>query len=448
MSEIDGINIREIVQSYFPKQEWRTRLMILTSQKTKAGEVKIYVEVLKYSYHGTGDYRKKILRISTEVWVLPKNWSQNKQRILDKDPLHEPKNVVINDKLNAIEDYLNKRKVIPYSFRTPSVIAANVEKFRVDFEKLLELFPPAKQEGTKGIIEYFDEYVEFRKANGTARGTWKEFITVKNRLKNYEKHLGSKLYFQDMNLTFSDDFSVWMFKKPYDTATVEKTFAVLKTFLNHYYKRRKEVHIPLDATFMEKEFKKGKKKQNPANPLTYNEFVELTQKTFDSAALNKTKDRFILQCSTGLRYSDIDKITPDKIESGRIMIKPVKTEETKEINTIYINLNKFSKAILVKYKYDTSSLKISNQKYNLSLKDMFKKLEWKVRTSHNARDTFISICVQKKVPLEVILEWTGQSSYSIMKRYIKVPDDYKKKEMNRAFNERKPITKRIKAGQN
>jgi len=35
--------------------------------------------------------------------------------------------------------------------------------------------------------------------------------------------------------------------------------------------------------------------------------------------------------------------------------------------------------------------------------------------------------------VEVILTWTGQGSYSVMQRYIKVQDEYKKSEMNRAF---------------
>jgi integrase len=154
---------------------------------------------------------------------------------------------------------------------------------------------------------------------------------------------------------------------------------------------------------------------------------------FSSNVFEKTKDRFVLQCSTGLRFSDMDKITPDKIDKGRIKINPTKTEKTKDDNTIYIDLNKYSRAILKKYHNDTTSLKISNQKYNDNLENMFEELKWKKRTSHNGRDTFISICIQKKVPVEVILTWTGQSSYSVMRRYIKVPDDNKKSEMNRAF---------------
>ncbi len=247
------------------------------------------------------------MRISTDIWVLPQNWSQKKQKVLDKDTLCDEKNVIITDKNNAIVDYLNKRKVMPLSFRTPSILSANVEKFRTDFEKLLEFFPPEKQASAKGITEYLKEYSDLRKANGAARGTWKEFITVKNRLVKYEKHSGKKLFFPDMTLTFSDNFSVWMNGVPYNTSTIEKTFTVLKTFLKHYYKRRRELKIQLDDSFMDEDFKKGKKKPNEANPLSYSEFIELTQKEFSTPVLEKTKDRFILQCSTGLRYSDTDK---------------------------------------------------------------------------------------------------------------------------------------------
>ena len=152
MDEPYVVNIRELTQKVFGDTDYKVRKMIIPKQKNVNGEAKIYIEVLKYSYHGTGDYRKKILRISTEIWVLPQYWSQKKQKVLDKDPLCNEKNVIITDKNNAIETYLNNRKVIPLSFRAPSILAANIEKFRTDFEKLYELFPPEKQSSIKGKI--------------------------------------------------------------------------------------------------------------------------------------------------------------------------------------------------------------------------------------------------------------------------------------------------------
>lgn len=435
MPSDDSVNIRQITKDFFPETNWKVRKMILSTQTNLRGETKVYIEVLKYDTYSIKKSQKTERRISTDVWVHPTNWSKKKQEVTSKDLQHHEKNGIISEMYFAISDYINTRKVGIFQFKTPYTLSINLEKFRLDFEKILELFPPAKKVTTKGLTEYMDEYVELRKSTGAARGTWKEFITTKNRLINYEKYCGKKLFFQDMNLTFSDNFNIWMRTKPkpYDPATIEKTFTVLKTFLKHYYKRRKEINIILDEAFMDEEFKKGKKKANEANPLTYDEFVRLSKMSFSTKVFEKTKDRFILQCSTGLRFSDLDKITPDKIDKGRIKINPTKTEETKSDNTIYIDLNKYSRAILKKYKNDTTSLKISNQKYNDNLKDMFKELKWKKRTSHNGRDTFISICIQKKIPVEVILTWTGQGSYSVMRRYIKVPDDHKKSEMNRAF---------------
>ncbi len=433
MTSVEPLNIRKMVNSLYPESEWKVRKMVLNTQKNSLGEVKIYIEVLKYEYFQPGKYRKEIRRISCEIWVLPQHWSKKKQEVSAKDPNYRDKNGIIDDMYFAIREYINTRKVGIFQFRTPYELSTNIEKFRLDFKKIIELFPPAKQSNIRGLTDYLAEYVELRKSTGAARGTWKEFITVKNRLINYEKHIHKKLFFEDMTLTFSDNFNIWMRSVPYDSSTIEKTFTVLKTFLKHYYKRRKEIKIILDDTFMDEEFKKGKKKANEANPLSFNEFVELSKMSFASKVLDKTRDRFIFQCSTGLRFSDMDKITPDKIDKGRIKINPVKTEETKDDNTIYIDLNKYSRAILKKYRNDTSALKISNQKYNDDLKILFEELKWKKRTSHNGRDTFISICIQKKIPVEVILTWTGQGSYSVMRRYIKVPDDHKKSEMNRAF---------------
>ena len=72
---------------------------------------------------------------------------------------------------------------------------------------------------------------------------------------------------------------------------------------------------------------------------------------------------------------------------------------------------------------------------------MFEKMQsdkpdMKYRTdysSHCARDTFISICVQSGIDFKTILTWTGQKSYSIMDRYISTTNEYKAGQMGKAF---------------
>ena len=143
-----------------------------------------------------------------------------------------------------------------------------------------------------------------------------------------------------------------------------------------------------------------------------------------------------------MRYSDIDKISPRNIING-ITLKfiPTKTPKKKKKRHAVQTMNKQLKEILTRYNFDTSSLKISNQKYNERLEIMFdvlratySELEYKEKyTSHNGRDTFISLAVEKGTDYKTILGWTGQSSYEILDRYIKTSDEYEKKQMNNLF---------------
>lgn len=396
--------------------ETTVRKIILPNQQDKAGNCAVYVEIMRPDTH-------KYKRINSDIRVKPTDWSKKKSEILKSDTSSQLKNEVITTIYN---------RILAYSLSKDAEFRAEIEK---EYPQLKELFPETSSK-RKYLTDYFEDYIQLRQLDGSSRGTWKEFITVKNRLINYEDTLSKRLSFTDINFTFSDNFNIWMLNtKKYDSGTIEKTFTVVKTFLGYYYKRQKELNIIVPDSFKDREFKKGKKSVNEANPLTLKEFKFLAQYDFKrDLRMARTKDMFILQCSTGLRYSDADKIRPDMIVGNRIKINPSKTQETKEDNTIYIDLNKYSKHILSKYNFDTSIFKISNQKYNENLKLMFNSLDMPVHTSHEARDTFISICIYNKVSIPIILSWTGQSSYSIMKRYIKLDDLQVKNEMQRVFN--------------
>lgn len=76
-------------------------------------------------------------------------------------------------------------------------------------------------------------------------------------------------------------------------------------------------------------------------------------------------------------------------------------------------------------------IQISNQKYNDGLEDMFKELikEYPdtfkdTYTSHDARDTFITFCIQSGIDIPSLLKMVGQESYEIMRRYFKSSHDH------------------------
>ena len=146
-----------------------------------------------------------------------------------------------------------------------------------------------------------------------------------------------------------------------------------------------------------------------------------------------------MQSFIGVRYSDLFRINPENIENGWLKIKPSKTKRYEvEVNQ---PLTQYAIDILKKYDYDTSSLYIANQPYNREIKDMFQVMvkeypDMKYRTdysSHSCRDTYISICVEAGVNWKSILQWVGQSSYSIMNRYIKIQPKHMEDEMVKVF---------------
>lgn len=291
----------------------------------------------------------------------------------------------------------------------------------------------------KSMIQYVDDYIQYRKDRNTTRNTAKEFTTMRNRMIAFDKDQKKTTYFSDINLVWSDELERFLLKKNYSSGTIEKTYSILITVLYHYYERKEEYGLDLSDKFRFRNFKRGSKSRNLANPITYEQFVTLFNHKFDEDHLEKTRIRFCLQCSTGVRYGDIHRITPEIINDDRIMLVPKKTERFNI--TAEIDLNEYSRELLEQYNFDTSGLKIENAPYNRTIKDMFKAMQEKYPNmkyscdygSHNARDTFISIAVQAGVDFKTILIWTGQSSYSILDRYIKSTDEYKAGQMNQAF---------------
>ena len=404
-----------------------------------------------YIYYKLG---KNMLRIPTEQKVVKGKMTKDllfSAKVED----YENKNKIIIELKSKVDDYIFVKLKEHY----PTISPKECKKFIQERYMRGDLFSGKRYEPlkpavkTKSLIPYIEEYIAYRKSKNTRRSTAKEFTTMLNRVKAFDLHSNQITYLKDINFTWSDRFEEYLNNKAkngkdengkekygYDSGTVEKTYTILITVLYHFYSRKDEQNIDLSDKFTLTGFKRGEKSKNKANPLTYEQFKTLFNHKFDEEHLESTRIRFCLQCSTGLRFGDIHRITEENIDDDRIVIKPAKTAHLNKI--IYIDLNIYSKSILEQLHFNTYSLKIENAPYNRNIKAMFKKMqvdkpESKFRNdygSHCGRDTFVSICVQKGVDFKTILLWTGQTSYTVMDRYIFATDEYKAGQMKKAFN--------------
>jgi hypothetical protein len=301
----------------FGNSTFSIRKMILL-RKNKDGLTKVMIEVRQHKYTGTGQYQDIFKRIATDVWILPKNWHKKKELVNDNEVDAELKNKDINKVFAAVQKFIDsKGKQVPDQ--------AYIEA--VNLESLKEFFPTRK-ENKKTLYDFIEDYILLRKGQKTPYGTLKEFKSMQNMLQKFDDYRHKKTKFEDITLHWSDDFeyflkNVALDKKGYNIGTIQKTYTILCTFLNHYYNRRKELNINLSDDFRihgsigaSNGFKRGKQSVNLANPLFEDQLNIFKNFEFKEKHLQVTKDRFLWQCFTGIRFVDAFIITKNQIKKG------------------------------------------------------------------------------------------------------------------------------------
>lgn len=155
-----------------------------------------------------------------------------------------------------------------------------------------------------------------------------------------------------------------------------------------------------------------------------------------SGTREKTRDLFVFLATTGMRFSDSQLFNPSWIAPEQVLEFTQLKTGGKAFPPIY----EASSRVL--HKYNGIPPKISNQRFNINLKLLFTELEIKrpvtiktvkgrnvitkicplneVVSSHAARRTFISLCLEKGMPLQDVMKMSGHSDFKSMKPYINI----------------------------
>lgn len=205
----------------------------------------------------------------------------------------------------------------------------------------------------------FEEFVkECGSQNNWTDSTYEKFAAVKNHLNNFDPHLTFEC-FDETKLT--EYVNYLRDKKDMRNSTIGKQMGFLRWFLRWSSKKGYNKNIAFET------FKpKLKNTQKKVIFLTWDELTQLREYQIPSAKqyLERVRDVFLFCCFTGLRYSDVYNLRRSDIKADHIEITTVKTADS-----LTIELNKHSKAILEKYKdvhfENAKALPvISNQKMN------------------------------------------------------------------------------------
>ena len=396
------------------------------------------------------NFASKRIEFTTGYRIDAAKWDSDKQRVRNgctnklKQSASEI-NASLLGYYTEIQDIFKKfevEEIMP----TPEQIK---EVFNALHKPIEEVKP--KKSTPNAFYKVFDEFVrDCGRQNDWTDSTYEKFAAVKNHLMNFRDGLTFD-FFDEKGL---NDYVTYLRDvKEMRNSTIGKQLSFLKWFLRWAFKKGLHQNNAYDS------YKpKLKSTQKKIIFLTWEELNKLREFEIPAAkqALDRVRDVFLFQCFTGLRYSDVFNLRRSDIKGDHIEVTTVKTSDS-----LIIELNKHSKAILDKYKdvafEDDKVLPvITNQKMNDYLKELAELAgidepvrqtyyrgneridevtpKYALLGTHAGRRTFICNALALGIPPQVVMKWTGHSDYKAMKPYIDIADDIKANAMSK-FNQ-------------
>ena len=434
---------------YTPKSMNIKRNIIFTLESRKKDGVLIVENV---PIRMRVNFASKRIEFTTGYRIDSAKWDADKQRVKNgcSNKLKQSASEINASLLEYYTEIQSifKRFEVEDVMPTPEQIK---EAFNALHKPVSEEPKPKKEALPCDFFQVFDDFVEdCGRQNNWTDSTFEKFAAVKNHLTNFREGLTFE-FFDERGL--NDYVGYLRDVKEMRNTTIGKQLSFLKWFLRWAFKKGVHQNNAYDS------YKpKLKSTQKKIIFLTWDELNRLREFKIPSnkQALERVRDVFLFQCFTGLRYSDVFNLRRSDIKGDHIEVTTVKTSDS-----LIIELNNHSKAILDKYKdvafEDDKVLPvITNQKMNDYLKELAELAgidepvrqtyyrgneridevtpKYALLGTHAGRRTFICNALALGIPPQVVMKWTGHSDYKAMKPYIDIADDIKANAMSK-FNQ-------------
>ena len=398
------------------------------------------------------NFTSKRIEFTTGYRIDATKWDVDKQRV--KNGCNNKLKQSASEINASLLEYYTEIQSIFKRFEVEDVMPTPEqikEAFNALHKPVSEEPKPKKEALPCDFFQVFDDFVEdCGRQNNWTDSTFEKFAAVKNHLTNFREGLTFE-FFDERGLNDYVDYLRDV--KEMRNTTIGKQLSFLKWFLRWAFKKGVHQNNAYDS------YKpKLKSTQKKIIFLTWDELNRLREFKIPSnkQALERVRDVFLFQCFTGLRYSDVFNLRRSDIKDDHIEVTTVKTSDS-----LIIELNNHSKAILYKYKdvafEDDKVLPvITNQKMNDYLKELAEMAgidepvrqtyykgneridevtpKYALLGTHAGRRTFICNALALGIPPQVVMKWTGHSDYKAMKPYIDIADDIKANAMSK-FNQ-------------
>lgn len=390
--------------------------------------------------------------------IQTKNWSSSKQEVLSGEENYN----LINKYLETWEREL--RRIMEELEANQTRLSK--ELIQTYLDKAFKKDSAPEKEGKMEVddfITFIDSYIKKNKCQRLNQ-TRKHVIIAFNLIT--KKHLQEweslnikeksrselipdyKLRFEDIDLRFIEKFKEFFYKAKYTVIVNRKQIS--RNYKINYIDKQIQNLKQLITASIEAKYVQGftwnsiKSEKNDVDAV-YTDFKEI-QSIYDKQLDNKTenlvRDKYVLNCFLGMRYSDLNKLEPHFFSKKNIAGKELivyNGREKKTDNRIEFAVHPIAQRILAKYDYKIP--KLSAKEFNLVLKVVAFKAglrglerirevrgyetivrdepKYNLMSSHTGRRSFCTNFYNEGVAIAAIMSISGHKTEQEFRKYIK-----------------------------
>ncbi len=381
------------------------------------------------------DGRNFNMKIYSGISVNPKHWSKKGKYVLSADPNASVLNTALMEiKKRLLEAYLK----------------AKFEGVLVTSDYLKEqVWPAPKKE--LSFWNVWDIFLE-SKSGEFKPHSFAKFRALANHLRAFEDFMNRPLILSSIDQILLEDLQRYCYsEKKLNTQSTSKYIGLLKIFLNWCLKRKYTDNTDF-------QFFKAAKQPDSLKVILTKDDIEALEKldVGEKQYLHNVRELLVLSCETGLRYSDYSRIQKQHLKTDQdgTSILQIRQQKTSEIIEIPLTPRGIQ---IIDQLVNGGIHPISNQKMNKYVKELCQlagldesfevfnfigkeqtvelKPKYELITTHTGRRTFATNLLQRGVPAEIVMQFTGHRDYKSFSKYVNIPKTSQKKVVKDAMIE-------------
>ena len=376
-----------------------------------------------------GEKKYLSLRYFTSESIEPIFWNAKTGKV--RESKRFPQHPEFNARLQDIED-----TVLSLLRRLQNDdIVPNNDVLKSELDKIYKESKDVSNVDVSGytFVQFIKHFIETSTCEPATVHSYE--MTLKN-IEDYEKLYRVKLTFKKIDIDFNNNFILMCKNKGYSPNTTGTRIKNIKRFIG----AAEDTGVEVCPDYRKKSFVKPRE-ETESIYLSIPELESLYKLDLSkNKPLDEARDMFLIGCYTGLRFSDISKLTKNNLtDKGTISIRTTKTKAV-----IEVPVHTVVKSIFRKYDYKLPRV-VSNTLFNTRIRAIAKKakimeaitieatrgtmrviqteLKYSLISSHTARRSFATNSYLADIPAISIMKITGHKTEASFMKYIKISQE-------------------------